>query len=136
MERMVQKWQTDCKGDLEKYQNNIRPPNRMKTALILTTILNLVSFLYTAYLLSITLFVHFANKNLGHGDAYFGDVPNIIYLVLTIVFGLFAGIGWYAFRHPNTHAIFKWLPFLPIGVILLYVLFAVVILVSSGGRWN
>lgn len=38
----------------------------MKTALLVITILYLVSFLYIAYLLAMTLFVHFANMNLGH----------------------------------------------------------------------
>jgi hypothetical protein len=108
----------------------------MKTALLVTTILYLVSFLYTAYLLSITLFVHFANKNLGHQDEYFADVTNTIYLVLTLVFGLFAGIGWYAYRHPNLHAVFKWLVFIPLGLVLAYLIFAIFILIFGAGRWN
>lgn len=108
----------------------------MKTALLVTTIVYSVSFLYTAYLFSITLFVHFANKNLGHQDVYFDDVNNIIYLVLTIVFGVFTAIGWFAYRNPSLHAIFRWLTFLPIGILVLYVVFAIFLLISSGGRWN
>lgn len=108
----------------------------MKTALLVITILYLVSFLYFAYLLAMTLFVHFANMNLGHEDDYFGDVTNIIYLVLTLVFGLFAGIGWYAYRHPSLPAVFKWLVFLPLGLVLAYLIFAIFILIFGAGRWN
>lgn len=108
----------------------------MKTALLVITILYLVSFLYFAYLLAMTIFVQFANMNLGHEDDYFGDVTNIIYLVLTLVFGLFAGIGWYAYRRPSLPAVFKWLVFLPLGLVLAYLIFAIFILIFGAGRWN
>jgi hypothetical protein len=108
----------------------------MKTALLVTTILYLVSFLYTAYLLAITVIVHFANKNLGHQDDYFGEVTNVVYAVLTLVFGFFVAIGWYVYRNPGVHAVFKWLVFIPLGLVLLYLIFAIGILVFGAGKWN
>jgi hypothetical protein len=108
----------------------------MKNALLVATVLYLVAFLRTAYFAVISLIVHFANKNLGHQDDYFGEVMNITYLVLSVVFGIFTAFGWYAYRHPNLHALIKWLVFFPLLIVGLYAIFGFVILIFGTGAWN
>lgn len=108
----------------------------MKKVLLILTVIYLLAFLNFLYGLVLRIYVHFANKNLGHHDDFFADVTTTWHVVMSIVFFLFAFGAYKAYKSPASHSILKWLVFLPVGLVVLYVLWAIIIIISSGGKWN
>ncbi len=108
----------------------------MKTSLLILTVVYFLAFLNFLYGLILRIYVHFANMNLGHNDAFFEDISNTWHLVLSIVFGLFAFGSFKSYQSPKPQPWLKWLVFFPIALLALYVLWGITILISSGGKWN
>lgn len=108
----------------------------MKKSLLILSVIYLLAFVNFIYGLVLRIYIHFANKNLGHHDDFFGDVTNILHLVMTVVFSLFAFGAYKAHKSPAANPILKWLVFLPVALIVLYFLWGILIIFSSGGKWN
>jgi hypothetical protein len=103
---------------------------------VLQTILSLMyggATLYTGYMAIMHLFVYFANTRLGHEESL--RLP-MIYLICAVVFGTVTYIGYKLGTGTSLHFIFKALFYLPVAAVLLYILWAVLLVISSGGKWN
>lgn len=88
---------------------------------------------YTGYMAITRLFVFFANKNLGQDESF--RLPGL-YLFGSVLFIICAFIGWRLYTSGNTGLFEKMLFYLPIVLVIAYALWAVVLLISSGGKWN
>ncbi|WP_373492999.1 hypothetical protein [Aquiflexum sp.] len=108
----------------------------MKKAFLILTVIYLLAFINFLYGLVLRIYVHFANKNLGHHDDFIGDITNTWHLVLSVVFFLFTFGAYKAYKSPASNPILKWFAFLPVALIVLYILWAIIILISAGGKWN
>jgi hypothetical protein len=90
-----------------------------------------LSFLYRGVL---TTFVYFANKNLGHYETFF---PNGWNLIAGIILSFFAYSGYVIFSGESNSKIYSWIVWLPMIAILIYILWAIIILISGSiGKWN
>ena len=105
----------------------------MKTLTLILTILYGIVAIYTAYMAVTHLFVYFANQKLGHTESF--RMP-LIYLTCALLFGSVTLIGYKIQSDNFTHFLLKGLFYLPISVIGLYILWAILLVISSGGKWN
>lgn len=88
---------------------------------------------YPGYMAITHLFVFFANKNLGHVESF--RLPGL-YLSGSVLFIICAFIGWRLYNSGNIGLFEKTLFYLPLVLVITYALWAVVLLLSSGGKWN
>jgi hypothetical protein len=88
---------------------------------------------YTIYSAIMHLFVYFANQKLGHAESF--RLP-LIYLVCAILFGVVSLIGYRIWTGHSVHLILKSLFYLPVAAVVLYILWAILLILSSGGKWN
>lgn len=105
----------------------------MRTLSLILTLMYGVAAAYTLYMAATHLFVYFANQRLGYPES--PRMP-MIYLTLGVVFSITAFIGYKIWTNQPVHILMKGLFYLPIGLILLYVLWGILLLISSGGKWN
>ncbi len=105
----------------------------MKTINIIISLLYAMGAVYTGYMAITRLFVFFANKNLGQDESF--RLPGL-YLFGSVLFIICAFIGWRLYTSGNTGLFEKMLFYLPIVLVIAYALWAVVLLISSGGKWN
>ena len=119
------------------YQHDIHLLRQTKPLISMKTMLfALYGFaaLYAGYLAITHTFVFFANQKLGYEESF--RLP-LIYLVLTIIFG---GAAFLAYKlmssSANVPSWTKIILYLPIGLIIFYALWAVLLVLSSGGKWN
>lgn len=99
---------------------------------IITVVYSIIAA-YTIYNAIMHLFVYFANQKLGHTESF--RLP-FIYLVCAILFGLVSFIGYRIWTGQSVHLIFRSLFYLPVAAIVLYILWAILLVISSGGKWN
>jgi hypothetical protein len=92
-----------------------------------------ITALYFLYLAGITMFVYFANKSMGHQESFLVPGRN---LALGLFLGLFAFVGWKILQNPGLHKIVTFLYYLPVGMIIIYVLWFALLYFSSGGNWQ
>ena len=88
---------------------------------------------YFAYQSYIQLYVYFANKSLGNEESFL--MPGR-YLGLTLLLIAMSSGGWYLLKYTAMTKLGNLILFFPYIIILLYALFAIVLLLSSGGKWN
>ena len=103
---------------------------------VFNLILNLiygVGAIYTTYMAIMHLFVYFANQNLGHTESF--RLP-MIYLVCAFIFGVNTYIGYRLYSGVNIGLILKSVYYLPFIAVGLYILWAILLIISSGGKWN
>ncbi|MBK6362674.1 MAG: hypothetical protein IPF52_03915 [Saprospiraceae bacterium] len=105
----------------------------MKSLILILTILYSVVAIYTAYMAIIHLFVYFANQRLGHTESF--RLP-LIYLTCALLFGTVSFIGYKLFSGGSSHFLLKTWFYLPATAVGLYVLWAILLVFSSGGKWN
>jgi hypothetical protein len=105
----------------------------MKGFNVIMAIMYGIGFLYTAYMAVMHLFVYFANQRLGHTESF--RLP-LIYLVCAALFGVVSFIGYKLYSGHNVNFAFKALFYLPLTAVILYVLWAILLVISSGGKWN
>ncbi|MBK8699642.1 MAG: hypothetical protein IPN29_08870 [Saprospiraceae bacterium] len=94
---------------------------------------NGIAALWLLYHAAMHLFVYFANRSLGHAESF--RVPGL-YLFGGIAFTALAVGGWYLSKNPAYGKIGLGLLMLPAIIVALYGLWAVFLLISSGGKWN
>lgn len=99
---------------------------------IITVVYSIIAA-YTIYYAIMHLFIYFANQKLGHAESF--RLP-MIYLVSAILFGLVSFVGYRIWIGHSVHFILKSLFYLPVAAIVLYILWAILLVVSSGGKWN
>ena len=88
---------------------------------------------YCIYMAIMTLFVYFANHSLGHSESF--RMPSI-YLFLAALFSTTTFIGYKIWANHSVNFLIKSIFYLPIIAIGLYILWAIVLIISSGGKWN
>ena len=88
---------------------------------------------YFLYLAAINIFVYFANRSMGHQESFLASGRNLA--IGGILAFLVVG-SYYLLKSPNYARLGAILLYLPIGLVLLYVIWAIIIIVSAGGRWN
>lgn len=92
-----------------------------------------LSAAYLLYMAAIHLYVYFANKNLGQEESFLEPGKYLFagLVMLAITIG-----GWYLIRHTEYQKTGNLILFFPLVVLVLFALYTVVILISSGGKWN
>jgi hypothetical protein len=88
---------------------------------------------YFLYQAALEIFVYFANKHLGHNESFFMAGRD---LVIGLVLAAFAWWTWHAINHPSSNKYAQVLLTLPIIIIGGFFLLAIMVLISSGGKWN
>jgi hypothetical protein len=88
---------------------------------------------YFIYMAIMHLVVFFANQGLGHTESF--RLP-MIYIVCSVIFGIVTFTGYSIWIGQPVYIILNVFFYVPIGALLLYVIWAILIILSSGGRWN
>ncbi len=105
----------------------------MKLYQIFGFTINIAAALYFLYLAATHIFVYIMNKRAGHYVNFHSSGINIsvggVISLLTIV-------AWFALKNQGTYKLGNFLLFIPIGLVIVYGLFALMLIISSGGKWN
>lgn len=88
---------------------------------------------YSIYMSVMTLFVYFANQSLGHSESF--RQPTI-YLSIAALFSVTTYIGYKIWANQTVHLLLKSFFYLPIIAVCLYILWGILMIVGSGGKWN
>lgn len=88
---------------------------------------------YFLYMTAISLFVYFSNKSMGHNESFFESGKNFL---IALLFSFFTFSSWFLIRNQNYHKIGLIIFYIPIVLIGLYLLWALTIIIGSGGKWN
>jgi hypothetical protein len=105
----------------------------MNTTTLITTILYGLTGAYVMYMAIMNLFVYFANVQLGHEESF--RMP-MLYLIGGILLCGLTYIGYKIYINPSIGILLKVIFYLPIFAIILYALWAILLVVSAGGKWN
>jgi len=70
---------------------------------------------------------------MGHRDSFLEPGKN---LIMALFFTIITLASWFLLRSPNYYKLGLFVFFIPIAIIGLYILWAVIMLISSGGKWN
>lgn len=105
----------------------------MKWYQLLLLVANGLAALYFLYMGSLHLFVYVQNKAGGH---YASSFEAVKYLVVGGVLSVIALGGWGLVRYSAYTKAGTALLAVPLALVALYVLFGIMLLISSGGRWN
>ena len=89
--------------------------------------------LYSGYRCFMHTFIYFANRKLGHFES--ARMP-IMYLILAIIFGFLFWLGYKYYYGHSLNTLSKALFYFPIVAILMYAIWAIFLVISSGGKWN
>jgi hypothetical protein len=105
----------------------------MRIASLILTLIYGIAAVYTLYMAGINLFVYIANIRMGQSESL--KTP-LLYIACAGVFTTTTYIGYRIWANLPTSLLPKMFFYLPIGLVLLYVLWAILLLISSGGKWN
>lgn len=105
----------------------------MKWYQIFAFIANILAALYFLYFAAMHVFVYAMNKKEGH---YVSFHESGIYLSTGGVISILTILAWYAMKNPGTQKLGNLLLYIPLGLVVAYGLFAIFILLASGGKWN
>jgi hypothetical protein len=95
--------------------------------------INALAALYFLYMAAMHIFVYVMNKREGHYVDFLDSRINLIPgLGLTII----TFLAWVALKNQQSIKLGNILLFLPLSLVLGYGLFAVFLLMVSGGKWN
>ncbi|MBK7233066.1 MAG: hypothetical protein IPH93_12600 [Saprospiraceae bacterium] len=89
--------------------------------------------LYYIYLSAMHLFVYFSNKMNGHQESFFEPGKN---LIMASVFLFFTLTSWFLIRDSNYAKLGYFVFYIPLVIIGLFVLWTLIMLIGSGGKWN
>ena len=92
-----------------------------------------MAFIFFLYEAILGMFVYFANKSMGHYESFLVPGRN---LILALLFGCFAFFGWKLLKTAAMSKVGALLLYFPIICILLFMLWFIILLISSGGKWN
>jgi hypothetical protein len=105
----------------------------MKSINTALTVLYGLGAAYFLYMAAMGIFVYFANRSMGHTESFL--VPGQ-HLVAGLFLCGFAYLGWRWLQNPGSMGIWGYSLYLPAAALLLFVLWFVILHLSSGGRWN
>ncbi|MFZ1749908.1 MAG: hypothetical protein WAU01_06935 [Saprospiraceae bacterium] len=91
------------------------------------------AILYFGYQTYLQLYVYFANKSLGHEESFSLAGKH---LALTIFLIAMSAGGWYLMKYTSMTKLGNVILFFPFIVIGLFALWAIILVLSSGGKWN
>lgn len=89
--------------------------------------------LYFLYIGGLNAYVYLANRSLGHDESFLPAGRN---LGIALVLMASAWFSWYVFHNPNSSRLLHFLAYLPCTLVVLFFLYMMVVLISSGGKWN
>lgn len=105
----------------------------MKGINTVLTVLYGLGAAYFLYRAAMGIFVYVANRSMGHQDSFL--VPGQ-HLAAGLLLGGFAYLGWRWLQQPAATGAWGYWLYLPAGALLLFALWFLILLMSSGGRWN
>ncbi|OWY24905.1 hypothetical protein C7N43_15780 [Sphingobacteriales bacterium UPWRP_1] len=105
----------------------------MQKAFWVLFIFNLLASVYFTYLSAMHVFIYFANKRLGHPESFFLSKRSLV--IAAIFIGITAA-GYFVKKYTLNATQAVMILGFPLFLALLYGLFAVVMIIGSGGRWN
>ncbi len=105
----------------------------MKILNLILTIIYGLGAIYTIYMSAMSIFIYIANNKLGHFES---PRLSIIYSVLAIILSIVSIIGYRIINQVPTDLLQKNIFYLPISLVLLYILWVILIIILAGGRWN
>lgn len=92
-----------------------------------------ITALYFLYLAAINLFVYFANTSKGFHEPFLPAGRN---LAIGFLFAVITGVSWFLIRQPAYEKAGTYLVYLPLIVIGLFICWFLIVMISSGGKWN
>lgn len=96
--------------------------------------LDLLASVYFTYLSAMHVFIYFANKKLGHPESFFLSKRN---LALAAIFICITLAGYLVKKYTPNITQSVMILGIPLFLVLLYALFALVLIAAgSGSRWN
>jgi len=105
----------------------------VNTTTLITTILYTLTAAYLLYMAILYIFVYIANSNLGHEESF--KMP-LIYLISGIVFSVLSYLGYKIYKSEDVILLLKIIFYLPLIIVALYGIWAILLLLSAGGKWN
>ncbi len=105
----------------------------MKWYQILGFTINIIAALYFIYMSAMHVFVYVMNKRDGH---YVNFHEGKISISIASILSVLTVLAWIAFKNPDSYKLGNMLLFIPLGLLVAYGLFAVFLIVGSGGKWN
>jgi hypothetical protein len=100
---------------------------------LITTIIYGASAVYLLYYAAMHIFIYFANTSLGHAESL---KRPLIYLVSGLIMAALTYLGYRIYKSMPLPLLLKILFYLPASLVILYLLWAVIMVISSGGKWN
>lgn len=95
--------------------------------------INIIAALYFLYMAAMHIFVYVMNKRDGH---YVNFHESKINLIVGVVLSVITLLAWFALKNQHLYKLGNILLLIPLGLVVAYGLFAIVLIVGSGGRWN
>jgi hypothetical protein len=105
----------------------------MKHLVLITTILYCVAGIYFVYTALMHFFVIIANYFLGHNTP---KGPAFGYSIAAAILALLTYQGYLIVFQSMDASWRKWILFSPLMILILYGLWALLIIISAGGKWN
>ena len=100
---------------------------------LITTFLYGATAIYLLYNAAMHIFIYIANTNLGHKESM--KMP-LLFLLSGIVMAYFTIIGYRMYKTIPVPLVLKILFYAPIILLALYLLWALLLILSVGGKWN
>lgn len=105
----------------------------MKLYQILGFSINIMAAIYFLYLAAMHIFVYVMNKRDGH---YVNFHESAVNLGVGGIISLLTILAWFVIKNSGTQKLGNFLLFTPLGLVIAYGLFAIFLLLASGGKWN
>jgi len=105
----------------------------MKAIIIFITFIYGIVAVYTLYMAALNIYVYVANTNLGHEQSL--KVPMLYGIGGLFLAGL-TFLGYNMYKNGEVSVLLKVLFYIPSAAVILYLGWAILLLFSSGGKWN
>jgi len=105
----------------------------MKTIIKILLVGYGITALYFLYLAAINLFVYFANTSKGFYEPFLPAGRN---LAIGVIFALITGLSWFLLRQPSYQKAGTILIYSPLILFGLFICWFLIVMISSGGKWN
>ncbi len=89
--------------------------------------------LYLLYQSVLHLFVYFANRHLGHYESF--RTP-LLFIVATFLLSIITASSYFLLKNNPASIAGNAILFAPIGVVVAIILWAIFLVIVSGGQWN
>lgn len=105
----------------------------MKTFQWVGYAVNSLAGLYFLYMAAMHFYVYWQNRSMGHEESARSWLLNLVIFLLLLGF---SAAAFWLHRYTGQQRLGNFFLFLPLGLVGLYLLWAIFLLISSGGKWN